>query len=100
MDENCRVEPVLKTVTEQQIRSADRALLSIGGMGCSNCATRVRNGLLALQGVYTADVYLNMGLAEVLYDRRTVSLESLETAVHQAGNDGRHEYHAMVIAAE
>ncbi len=86
--------------SEKQIRDADRALLSIGGMGCSNCATRVRNGLLSVEGVYGADVYLNMSLAEVYYDSRKVSPDVLKDAVQRAGNDGRHEYHAVVIAAE
>jgi copper chaperone CopZ len=100
MDENCRVDPVEKAVTVQQIRSADRAILSIGGMGCSNCAMRVHNGLLAVDGVYKADVYLKLALAEVYYDRCKVTMDALKAAVHRAGNDGRHEYYAAVIAAE
>ncbi len=98
MNENCHVEPVEKAVTAEQVHNADRALLSIGGMGCSNCAMRVCNGLIAVDGVYRADVYLNMGMAEVLYDSTKLSAEALTEAVRQAGNDGHHEYHALVIA--
>ena len=87
-------------MTVQQIRDADRVLLSIGGMGCSNCAMRVRNALSALDGVYRADVYLNIALAEVYYESRKVSITSLQEAVYRAGNESRHEYHALVIATE
>ena len=69
-------------------------------MGCENCATRVRNSLLTLAGVYGVDVYLNMALAEVRYDSQKVSAENLVEAVSRAGNDGRHEYRAQLIAAE
>lgn len=100
MDEQCHVQPVEKPVTVQQIRDADRVLLAVGGMGCSNCALRVRNALIALEGVYRADVYLNLTLAEVYYDSRKVSITALQEAVYHAGNDSRHEYHALVIATE
>ena len=69
-------------------------------MGCPNCATRVRNSLLSLDGVYGVDVYLNMAMAEVSYDRRRVSGEALMNAVARAGNDSRHEYRAQLISAE
>ncbi len=100
MDEQCHVEPIEKAVTVQQIRDSDRVLLSIGGMGCSNCALRIRNGLVAVDGVYRADVYLNIALAEVYYDSRKVSVDALKEAVHRAGDESRHEYHALVIATE
>lgn len=99
MDHNCRVEPIHKPTPAQQIRPASRALLSIVGMGCANCATRVRNSLISMEGVYGVDVHLNLALAEVLYDRTRVSTEALKDAVHRAGDDGRHEYHAEMITA-
>lgn len=100
MNENCHVEPVEKAVTVQQVRNADRALLSVGGMGCSNCAMRVHNGLIAIDGVYRADVYLNLALAEVYYDSRKLSTQALIDAVQCAGRDSQHEYHALLIASE
>jgi copper chaperone CopZ len=69
-------------------------------MGCENCATRVHNGLLSLEGVYGVDVYLNMALAEVLYDRKKLTAADLINAVARAGDDGRHEYRAQLIASE
>lgn len=80
------------------IRNADSALLSISGMGCQNCATRVRNGLLLLEGVFHAEISLNMGMAEVFYDGKKISTEALVNAVAEAGNDGRYEYRAEVVA--
>lgn len=100
MDENCHVEPIYKdTVNNEELRNADSALLAVWGMGCPNCATRVRNSLLSLEGVYGVEVYLNMAMAEVSYDSRKVTAQSLVEAVARAGNDGRHEYRAQVIAA-
>jgi copper chaperone CopZ len=98
MDENCYVEPVYKNVTADQINKANNALLAIEGMGCQNCVTRVRNSLLSVNGVCGADVYLNMAMAEVSYDSEKVTAEMLVKAVSLAGNDGRHEYRAELVA--
>jgi copper chaperone len=101
MDENCYVEPIFKnSVSADQLQQAARATLLVRGMGCENCVTRVRNSLLSLDGVYGVDVYLNMALAEVRYDSKKVSADALVNAVSRAGNDGRHEYRAEVIAPE
>jgi len=101
MDENCYVEPIYKsTASADQIQKADRATLAVWGMGCENCATRVRNSLLALDGVYGVDVYLNMAVAEVSYNQEKISAHQLVNAVFTAGNDGRHNYQAELVAAE
>jgi copper chaperone CopZ len=68
-------------------------------MGCENCVTRVRNSLLSLNGVFAADVLLKLGMAEILFDGAKVSTAGLVEAVSRAGNDGRHNYRAEVIAA-
>lgn len=101
MDENCYIEPIYKNgVSAEQMQKADRATLAVWGMGCENCATRVRNGLLSLEGVYEVDVYLNMAVVEVSYDGRKVAAADLVNAVAGAGADGRHEYRAQLVAAE
>ncbi|HLA06889.1 MAG TPA: heavy-metal-associated domain-containing protein [Anaerolineales bacterium] len=99
MGENYFVEPISKTTSTDQIRNADSALLAIKGIGCQNCATRVRNSLLALDGVFMVDIFLNMAMAEISYDSAKVSVEMLQDAVSRAGNDGRHHYRAELIAA-
>lgn len=101
MNENCYVEPIYKNaLSNDEMGRADSALLAIRGMGCENCATRVRNSLLALDGVYGVDVYLNMSTAEIKFDGKKVSTDALVNAVASAGNDGRHEYGAQLVAAE
>lgn len=98
MDKNCYVEPINKTALDSVIRNADSVLLSVSGMGCENCATRVRNGLLLLDGVFHAETNLNLGMAEVFFDEKKISIESLIGAVADAGNDGHHQYHAEVAS--
>jgi len=101
MDENCYIEPIYKNnASADQILKADQATLAIWGMGCENCATRVRNSLLSLEGVYGVDVFLNLALAEITYDNSRVAIAELVEAVSRAGNDGRHEYRAASISAE
>jgi copper chaperone CopZ len=101
MEDNCYVEPIYKdAVSRQQLEQADQATLAISGMGCPNCATRVRNSLLSLAGVYEVDVYLNMALAEVRYTKAKVLPGKLVDAVTRAGNDGRHEYRAQLLATD
>ena len=101
MNENCYVEPIYKnSASTDQLQKAEIATLAVWGMGCENCATRVRNSLLSLDGVHGVDVYLNMALAEIRYDSKKVSVNALVNAVSRAGNDGRHEYRAQVIASE
>lgn len=101
MDENCYVEPIYKdTVSADVLRNADSALLAVWGMGCPNCATRVRNSLLSVEGVFGVAVYLNMALAEVRYDSRRVSPVTLVNAVSRAGYDDRHEYRAQLIEGD
>ena len=101
MDENCYVEPIYKNaVSADQIQKADIATLVVWGMGCENCVTRVRNSLLALDGVCGVDVYLNMAMAEVRYSQDKISAHQLVEAVSAAGNDGRHQYRAELVAAE
>ncbi len=101
MNKNCHVEPIHKTkVSVEQIQRVDHATLAVWGMGCENCVTRVRNSLFSLEGVYGVDLFLNLSLAEITYDNRKVSVDELIQAVARAGNDGRHEYRAELIAAE
>ena len=101
MDENCYVEPIYKdVVSADQRQKADTATLVVWGMGCENCATCVRNSLLTLDGVFGVDVYLNMAVAEVSYNQEKISAHQLVETVSAAGNDGRHQYRAELVAAE
>lgn len=97
MEHNCYVQPALKSITAEDLAEAHIVGLMVTGMGCANCGTRVRNGLLALDGVVSADVDWETGLALVDYVPAKTGVEAILNAVAAAGNDGHHHYRAQVI---
>lgn len=98
MGGTCHVEPLEKYVNPEELREAHMAILAVWGMGCPNCAMRVRNGLVGLDGVVSADIDLERGLAFVDYLPAKTDLHALILAVAAAGNDGRHNYRASIIS--
>lgn len=96
MDANCHVEPVQKISSPNEQKNLQTVGLTVWGMGCINCATRVRNALLALVGVVEADVDHTTGFAFVEYSPSLVSVPSLLQAVANAGDNNRHKYIAVV----
>ena len=99
MDENCHVEPIRKTATSDEQQTVTTALLTVWGMGCPNCAARVRNSLIALTGVVEAYVDHTAAMAQVNFNPNLTNLPALVEAVAQAGGDGRHEYRAQLLKA-
>jgi copper chaperone CopZ len=97
MDSNCHVVPVRKLTPPAERNNLTTVSLTIWGMGCPNCANRVRNSLLALNGVVEAEVNHTTGFACVEYNQALVSESSLLQAVSQAGSDGRHNYLARLF---
>ncbi len=97
MDRNCHVEPTQKVVNVEDLSEARILVLEVFGMGCINCGTRVRNGLLALEGVVSADVDWEQGLAYVDYVPAKTNVDAILSAVAGAAKDGRHNYHAEVV---
>ena len=97
MDANCYVEQVQKIPTTGERQNLTAVQLAVWGMGCPNCAKRVSNGLLALEGVLSAEVDHTTGFAFVEYNNRLVSTPDLLQAVAQAGDNGRHKYIAMLL---
>lgn len=63
-----------------------KAVIKIDGMMCGHCAQRV-TGVLKDAGAQTVDISLEQKYAEVTFDSDTVSLETLERAVFDAGYD-------------
>ncbi len=98
MDENCHVDPIDKKATASELSQVKIGLLAVQGMGCPNCAARVRNGLVRQTGVIDARVDHELGMAQVAYNPGLVTIQDLIQAVINAGNDGRHEYRAELIA--
>ncbi|MDE3088796.1 MAG: heavy-metal-associated domain-containing protein [Chloroflexota bacterium] len=93
----CQVEPIQKIPSVDDLHEAHIVGLTVQGMGCVNCATRVRNSLLALVGVVSADVDWERGLALVDYVPAKTNVDTILQAVAGAGNDGHHSYSAQVI---
>jgi hypothetical protein len=50
--------------------------------------------------VYDANVMLDLRLAEIYFDEKRVTPDTLLHAVTAAGNDGRHDYQALVISSQ
>jgi copper chaperone CopZ len=96
MDEHCHVETLKKTATAEEKQSTALIMLAVQGMGCTNCAARVQNSLLQINGVVAAIVDHEYGLAQVIYNPGMTDQEALIEAVARAGNDGWHEYRAWV----
>ncbi len=95
MDANCRVQPVQKISTPEERQGIATVCLDVWGMGCPNCANRVRNRLVVLNGVVSAVVDHSSGLAVVNYNPALVSMQSLLDAVSQG--DGPHKYTAALL---
>lgn len=101
MEEDCYVEPVYKDMPSvNQLENAQQVTLAVSGMGCPNCANRVHNKLISLDGVFGVDVYLHMALAVVIFDRNKLSPIQLISAVAQAASDGRHKYLAELVPVQ
>ncbi len=100
MHQDIFVEPLKKSVNEEAANEAQMALLAIVGMRCPNCVTRVHNRLLSLEGVVSADIDLERGLAFVDYVPAKTNPQALVLAVSGAGDADRHNYRAVVISTE
>ncbi len=91
----CRrpVEP--KTAPEGRVTRHIK--LVVTGMGCANCAMRVRNALVSVEGVASVRVSLVPPLCDVLYDGDRAVTEQLVAAVAGAGRGNHHEYRAKPL---
>ncbi len=95
-DPNCHVEMFHKPFDETDVSAVSKANLLVSGMGCHNCAIRVRNALLQLNGVHWVDVELESGSAQVAYDATKISPDQFAPAVAMADPQGRHHYQAII----
>ncbi len=96
--DDCHVEPLAPAPRRQADGPREVAYLTIHGMGCPTCATRVRNALLTTAGVITADVRLEAQHGSVVYDPAATYPEQLEEAIAEMGRASRHAYHAVTTA--
>jgi len=73
-------------VDHPALATAMAAYLAVAGMGCPRSATRVRNGLLSLDGILATRVFLEDGIAVAAYDPQCVGTDHLLAAVAAAQN--------------
>ena len=97
MSDHCHVAPTQKNATAEEQAVRAQAVLAVSGMGCPNCAARVRNRLVALEGVVEAYVDHTASKAQVIFNPGMVTIPALVEAVARAGGDGRHEYRAQAL---
>lgn len=95
--DNSHVEPQQKQSASQEVASLTDVRMLIGGMGCPNCAARVRTSLLGLPGVVEAVIDHHSGVGRVFYNLGMVTDHELERAVRAAG-DGQHEYLGKLVS--
>lgn len=96
---DCRVDPVASRASRESKQKARIQYLALAGMGCPNCANRVRNALLGVHGVVDVEVDLPAGLVTVWYRAGDVSLSDMVVAVAQAGQGTHHRYLAVPVPA-
>ena len=96
MNDKCHVELITKIPTVEEQRKTKAALLEVWGLGCTNCAARVRNSPIQRKGVLDAYVDHIRGEAKVVFNPDLVTVADLLEAVKRAGDDGRHEYWAVL----
>lgn len=97
MEKDCHVEPVQKTPSSEEMESSEMIFLSVQIMGCRNCANRVQNSLIQIEGVIDAEVSHTAEIAEIYYNPELTNQAALVEAVARAGRNGRHEYQAQIL---
>lgn len=101
MDDPCvEIQPLDKQPAQAETARQSTAYLEIDGMGCANCANRVRNAILKTYGVTAVTIDQPDGLGEVNYNPALVSPDALVQAVQSAGSDGFHHYDSRILAVE
>jgi len=59
--------------------------ISISGMACGGCANTIKQALLGLNGVMSAEVSHSEGRAEVSYDDTKIQPANMYAAIEAAG---------------
>jgi copper chaperone CopZ len=86
------VDPVPGRGTEEERRRATVQHMAIAGMGCPNCANRIRNALTATRGLVDVDVDLPGALATVWYRPEGVGVADVTRTIEAAGEGTHHRY--------
>ncbi|PKN88132.1 MAG: hypothetical protein CVU46_02200 [Chloroflexi bacterium HGW-Chloroflexi-8] len=97
MNDPCKIKLVQRIISEEENHKKQHAYLSISGLNCPNCATRVRNALINSIGVTDAIIDHADGLGEVTFNPDLIRPANFVEIVSKAGGDGVHSYSAMLI---
>lgn len=97
MEGHCHVDVVERNPSLEELEDISETKLLVSGMGCPNCALRVRNALILCQGVVDARVDHVSGQALIRFNPKMVSLGDLIDAVSIAGNGSHHRYVAHTV---
>lgn len=91
------IQPRASRATPGALRSATILDLAIAGMGCDNCAHRIRNGLLTQSGVVEAEFDALTSLGRVWYDSSLVAVEEIVAVIAVLGESTQHQYLAVAL---
>lgn len=94
---DCHVDPVTGRASADARRDAETLYLGLAGLGCPNCANRVRNALLAVQGVVDVEIDLPAGLATVWRHPGEAEVPDLIFVVADAARGTHHRYLAVPL---
>ena len=65
--------------------ASDKVDIKIVGMSCEHCKQTVEKELESLEGVSKAEVTLEKGEVNVVYDSKTLTIEDLHSKIKDAG---------------
>lgn len=91
------VEPESSHATPEALSSAATVDLAIAGMGCRNCANRIRNVLLEQPGVLEAELEVARALARVWYDPSRTGVREILSTVDELGERTQHQFLAVAL---
>lgn len=74
--------------------------LAISGMGCVNCANRIHNALITMDGVGQAHIDHRTGQGAVFYNPDRLSADKILARIAFAGGTSGHRYRAEVTSRE
>lgn len=94
---NCHVDPIEAEASPEALRTAEQMYLAVAGMGCPNCAHRVRNAILAVPGVVDAEVDAKGAVAQVWYNSSETDVGQVVRGVTLASEGTHHDYMAVPI---
>ena len=91
----CHVTPISTEVDFLDLESTYTVRLALSGLGCVNCANRIRNALLSCPAVVDAEVDLAAAQADVWYIPDQIGPLGLTRVVSGAGTGTHRRYRAV-----